>query len=224
MAGETLIRLKGVTKSYLGKEPIFTGLNLSITRGEFLFLTGVSGAGKSTIFKLIMGLEAPDEGSIRFDGVEVNKLPKSKIPFHRRSIGMVFQDYKLLENKTTENNISIPLKIAGVDRYQREQKIRKIASDLNLNSILKQKIRSLSGGEQQLVAIARAAIHSPKLILADEPTANLDQNTARTILNILSSLNKRGITVIIATHDIQLIKSMNRRILLLKNSNIMEVK
>ncbi len=224
MAGKELIRLKSVTKSYLGKEPIFSDLNLTISKGEFLFLTGISGAGKSTIFKLIVGLEAPDTGSVRFDGVEVNKLSKSQIPIHRRSIGMVFQDYKLLNHRTTENNISIPLKIAGFNRYQQDKKIQRIAKELNLNSILKQKVGSLSGGEQQLVAIARAAIHSPKLVLADEPTANLDHKSAQNILNILSLLNTRGITVIIATHDIQLIKSMNERILLLKKSGMLEVK
>jgi cell division transport system ATP-binding protein len=220
---EILVQLKGVTKSFLGKKPIFSNLDLTIERGEFLFLTGVSGAGKSTVFRLIMGLETPDRGSVEFDGVEVNKIPRNKIPYHRRSIGMVFQDYKLLENKTTENNISIPLRICGTDRFQRDKKIKQIASLLNLDHLLKQKIKTLSGGEQQLVAIARAAVHSPKIILADEPTANLDHKTAKIIISTLLSLNERGTAVVIATHDIQLIKSMACRILLLKDSNVMEV-
>ena len=215
--------MRGVTKSFLGKKPIFSNLDLTIERGEFLFLTGVSGAGKSTIFRLIMGLETPDRGSVEFDGVEVNKIPGNKIPYHRRSIGMVFQDYKLLENKTTEKNISIPLRICGTDRFQRDKKIKQIASLLNLDYLLKQKIKTLSGGEQQLVAIARAAVHSPRIILADEPTANLDHKTAKTIITTLLSLNERGTAVVIATHDIQLIKSMACRILLLKDANVMEV-
>jgi len=218
-----LIAFRGVQKSFMGKEPIFSNIDMEISKGEFTFLTGVSGAGKSTIFRLLLGLEKPDSGSITFNGAEVTAMVGDEKSRHRRSIGMIFQDYKLLEKRTAEDNIAIPLQINGISRNTKEIKIKDIASKLKIDNILKQQVRSLSGGEQQLVAIARAAVHSPKLILADEPTANLDQKMAGRIFDMLTLLNVEGITVIVATHDINLLKAHKRRILLLKQSCLIEV-
>lgn len=224
MNPKIIVQLEKVTKSYLGKQPLFQDLDLIVERGEFLFLTGISGAGKSTIFRLLLGLEKANKGQVFFRGQSVGAIDLRDMPQHRRSIGMIFQDYKLLERKTVEENIAVPLKISGEPSLMIEEKIYKISKKLQIEYLLKQKILSLSGGEQQLVAIARAAIHMPQIILADEPTANLDHKTAQKILEVLQDLNSTGMTVIIATHDIQLIKSLKTRILLIKNAGLIEVR
>jgi cell division transport system ATP-binding protein len=218
-----LITFRKVKKSFLGKEPLFSDINLEISEGEFIFLTGVSGAGKSTLFRLLLGLEKPDDGSIKFNGSEVTSLVGKEMLQHRRSIGMIFQDYKLLEKRTAEDNIAIPLQIKGISRSAKSAKIKDITHKLKISQILKQQVRSLSGGEQQLIAIARAAVHSPTLILADEPTANLDPRMATRIFDMLTLLNEEGMTVVVATHDINLLKAHKKRILLLKQSALIEV-
>jgi cell division transport system ATP-binding protein len=218
-----LITFRKVKKSFLGKEPLFSDINLEISEGEFIFLTGVSGAGKSTLFRLLLGLEKPDDGSIKFNGSEVTSLVGKEMLQHRRSIGMIFQDYKLLEKRTAEDNIAIPLQIKGISRSVKSAKIKDITHKLKISQILKQQVRSLSGGEQQLIAIARAAVHSPTLILADEPTANLDPRMATRIFDMLTLLNEEGMTVVVATHDINLLKAHKKRILLLKQSALIEV-
>ena len=218
-----LAQLKKVTKSYLNKKPLFVDVNMEVEKGEFLFLTGVSGAGKSTVFKLLCGLERPDSGDVIFDKTVVNQLQPNEMPFHRREIGVVYQDYKLLGKRTVAENIAVPLQIKGLTPLKIEKKIKSVAKKIGIETLLKQRIESLSGGEQQLVAIARASIHKPKMILADEPTANLDQKTANRIIDMLTILNDDGMTVIIATHDISLIKAHSRRILIIKNKSMMEV-
>ncbi len=218
-----LISFQRVKKSFLGKEPLFSDINLEIFKGEFIFLTGVSGAGKSTLFRLLLGLEKPDNGFIKFSGSEVTSLKGKEMLLHRRSIGMIFQDYKLLEKRTAEDNIAIPLEIKGISGNVKSAIIKDITHKLKISQILKQQVRSLSGGEQQLVAIARAAVHSPTLILADEPTANLDQKMSTRIFDMLTLLNEEGMTVVVATHDINLLKAHKKRILLLKQSALIEV-
>ncbi|MBT4286508.1 MAG: ATP-binding cassette domain-containing protein [Deltaproteobacteria bacterium] len=224
MSEENLIQYIDIEKNFLGKKPIFTDINLTINSGEFVFLTGISGAGKSTMFNLLLGTETPNEGRVIYRNYDVHKLPKRKIRHHRRSIGMVFQDYKLLTNKSSRENISIPLKIANSSKNDIDYKLNELALKLNIEHLLDQNVETLSGGEQQLVAIARAAIHLPDVILADEPTANLDQKMALKIFNIFERLNAEGITVIIATHDIHLIKSHKKKTVLLKNSGLIEVR
>ncbi len=223
MHQKPLIAFQKVRKSFFGKEPIFSDISLTISKGEFVFLTGISGAGKSTLFRLLLGLEKPDKGSIVFNGTEVTSLGSEKMSRHRRSIGMIFQDYKLLGKRTAEDNIAIPLQINGTTRSLKNARIKDLADKLKIDKILKQPVQSLSGGEQQLVAIARAAVHSPIPILADEPTANLDQTMATHIIDMLTLLNDEGITVIVATHDINLLKAHKRRIVLLKQSALIEV-
>jgi cell division transport system ATP-binding protein len=220
---KSLVRLIDVTKGFLDKEPLFLNLNASINKGEFLFLTGISGAGKSTLFKLLIGTELPDEGKIIVNSKIVNKMTPKEMSLHRRNIGVIFQDYKLLQHKSAAENISVPLQIQGVPTQTIESKIHELAEKMSIEQLLSQRIQSLSGGEQQLVAIARASIHSPKIILADEPTANLDHKMATLILEMLLNLNEEGMTIIIATHDINLIRSHRSRILLIKNSVLTEV-
>ena len=223
MSNQPLLQLIDIEKSFLNKRPVFSNVNISIERGEFLFLTGISGAGKSTIFKFLLGIEKPDSGQIIFNEKEINGISRREMVMHRRQIGIVFQDYKLLEKKNVAENIAIPLQIQGLSTFKVDQKVQQIAKRIGITQLLNQPVKSLSGGEQQLVAIARASIHSPLIILADEPTANLDQKMANKIIKMLIKLNESGTTVIIATHDIDLIRSHNRRILLIKRAKLVEV-
>ena len=218
------IQFKNVKKHFLNDRPIFSDLNLNISKGEFLFLTGVSGAGKSTLLNMILGIEKPDSGEIFFEGEDINSLSPHNITFHRRKVGMVFQDYKLIEKKSARDNIAIPLKINGLSLGKINSKVLKISRMLGINGLLNRTIESLSGGEQQLVALARAAIHQPPVILADEPTANLDKTMAERIINNLNRFNRSGITIILSTHDIHLIKAQQKRTVLIKNSTIIDVR
>lgn len=223
MSNKPLIVLDQLTKAFAGKEPIFNNISTQIDRGEFVFLTGVSGAGKSTVFRLLMGLERPDRGRVIFDNQNVAEINQREMNYHRRKIGMVFQDYKLLEKRTAKENIEIPLHILGNSGLVREKKIQAVSEKLKITHLLRQRVMSLSGGEQQLVAIARASVNFPTAIFADEPTANLDQKMANRILKMLTMLNAEGTTVIIATHDINLIKAFKKRVLLIKNAVMHEV-
>lgn len=224
MPDYSLIRFIGITKSYGGKEPIFSDLSLTINKAEFIFLTGVSGSGKTTLFKMLMGLDKPDQGQVFVGDNEVEKISGDAMPFHRRKIGMVFQDLNLLQKKTSHENIALPLRIAGEPASGISKKVLDTAKTLGIEPLLTQTVLSLSGGEQQLVALARAAVISPDIIMADEPTANLDQKMAKKILDIFTQLNKNGTTVMIATHDFNLIKTYSKRTLLIKNKQIVEVR
>lgn len=218
------VKLVNIEKRYPHREPIFQNVSLEILSGEFIFLTGVSGAGKSTIFKLIMGLEKPSSGEVFFDEEPIHNISEKKLPGHLRSIGMVFQDFKLLPKKSGWENIHVPLQISGIPPYEAEKKILDVSRRIGIEKLIHQPVESLSGGEQQLIAIARAAVSAPDIILADEPTANLDKNMSVKIFQNLMLLNELGTTVVIATHDIHLIKSQNRKTLLLKKSGLVEVK
>ena len=226
MFDQPLIQFIEIEKSFLGKRPVLSNINLEISRGEILFLTGISGAGKSTVLRLIMGLESPNKGRVLYNGYNVHQLSKKKYPNHLRSIGMVFQDYKLLSNKTAKENIGIPLQIKGIGGIRAEKRVVEIAHHAGIGHLLEQPIKCLSGGEQQLIAIARAAVHEPLLILADEPTANLDPTTALKIIRILKQLNEKGITVVIATHDMHVLKTQKNRknrTILIKNASFITI-
>lgn len=220
MSDQPLVQFVDVEKGFPGRLPLYSNVNFAISRGEFLFLTGVSGAGKSTILRLILGLESPDRGRVLYNGYDVHRLPKKQYPKHLRSIGVVFQDYKLLGNKTAKENIGISLQIKGIDGIRMGKRVEKIAHQIGIENLLGQSISSLSGGEQQLVAIARAAVHRPLLILADEPTANLDRQAAAKIMGILRKLHRENIAVVISTHDFQVIKKHKIRTIVIKDSNL----
>ena len=220
MSDQPLVQFVDVEKGFPGRLPLYSNVNFAISRGEFLFLTGVSGAGKSTILRLILGLESPDRGRVLYNGYDVHRLSKKQYPKHLRSIGVVFQDYKLLGNKTAKENIGISLQIKGIDGIRMGKRVEKIAHQIGIENLLGQSISSLSGGEQQLVAIARAAVHRPLLILADEPTANLDRQAAAKIMGILRKLHRENIAVVISTHDFQVIKKHKIRTIVIKDSNL----
>jgi len=217
------IQFSRITKSYLQKEPVFRDASLSIGSGEFLYLTGASGSGKTTLFRLLMGVEQADAGEVNFEGRAVVDLKLRERPYHLRRFGVVFQDYKLLGHKTAKENISIPLLIKGELFAEVSHKVADLAERLGFSQLLDSPVCSMSGGEQQLIAIARAYIHNPAVILADEPTANLDSQTAEITLEILRKINRGGTTVVLATHNLDLIQRHPARTLLIRQSKILEV-
>jgi len=219
-----MIEFESVTKSYLGMRPVLDSADLFVGKGDFYYVTGVSGAGKTTIFRLLMRLERPDTGAIRLDGKDVIAMNPNQTAAHRRRIGMVFQNYRLLPPLTVEDNVALPLRVAGWAGGRVRKRVRDCLEWVGLGERRQQIVKSLSGGEQQLAAIARAMVFDPPLVLADEPTGNLDQNMAFQVMSLLQRLNEQGTTVLVATHDLNLIRSFRARTLLIKDRMIHEVR
>jgi cell division transport system ATP-binding protein len=215
---ENSIRITNVTKSY-GADPIFEGINAFIPSKSFVFLTGKSGSGKSTLLKMIHRIEKIDEGEVVV-GDYTDRTADTEL---RKNIGFVFQDYKLLENRSAEENIQLPLFIRGVSTQRAKKKIKTIAEECGVRELLKKKVCNLSGGEKQLIALVRAAITSPILVLADEPTANLDSEAAKKVLYLLDKMHRKGATILLATHDISLIQSRPATIFLIQDQKIKKV-
>jgi cell division transport system ATP-binding protein len=209
-----------IFKQYIKNEYALDDINFTINKGEFVFLTGASGAGKSTLLKLIYKEELPTKGQILIDSVNTNLIPANRLFNLRRNIGIVFQDFKLLLNWTIFDNVAIPLKVRGERRSVIE---KRVTNALSLVGLLHRKnyIGShISGGEQQRVAIARAIVGSPKIIIADEPTGNLDTELSIEILKIFERINANGVTILIATHDKNLIRMFPRRVLQLHKGRL----
>jgi cell division transport system ATP-binding protein len=220
----TKIALEGLTKSYLSMLPVLDDVSCRIDEGEFYFLTGVSGAGKTTVFRLLMLIERPDRGTIRFDGADITRLTPAEQARHRRRIGMVFQDYKLLANDTIEENVALPLRVAGYRGARLRSKTGQQLEQVGLAERRRERVAGLSGGEKQLVSIARALAFDPKVFFADEPTGNLDHTMAFRVLELIRNLHRQGCTVIVATHDLSLIRSFRARTLLIKDRKLHEVR
>jgi cell division transport system ATP-binding protein len=210
-----MVKFEKVTKEYPHGRALFN-LNFELAEGEMAFLTGHSGAGKSTVLKLIMRLEAPTRGSIEVDGKDLNRLSKRKIQYLRRSIGVVFQDPHLLYERTVAENVALPLLVAG---YSYQEIWKSVRAALDLVNLLDKEERypmSLSSGEQQRIGIARAIVNRPALLLADEPTGNLDPELAAETMWLFERLNQAGTSVLVASHDLNLIHKMQHRVLTLK--------
>ena len=218
------IELREVTKSYLGMAPVLNQVAVRVEKGSFVYLTGVSGAGKTTVFRLLLGMERPDAGSILFDGTDIARLGPHQRALHRRRIGMVFQDYRLLPDETVEENVALPLRVAGHYGAALRRKTRERLELVGLADRMGEQVAGLSGGEKQLVAIARAMAFDPPVFLADEPTGNLDQTVAGRVLELLRRIHERGCTVLVATHDLNLIRAFRARTLLIKDRRIHEVR
>ncbi len=214
-----MIRFENVTKRY-GNNIALRNLNLHIEKGEFVFLVGPSGAGKSTFIKLLSHETVPDEGKVFVDGIEVNRLKKSKIPYLRRKLGIVFQDFRLLPNKTAFENVAFALEVMEVSRTEIKQKVHNALELVNLTAKANQLPANLSGGEQQRVAIARALVNRPVVLIADEPTGNLDPATAQTIMQLFNHINHLGTTIIMVTHAKELVNSMHKRVLTIEDGEI----
>ncbi len=218
---EDILTLERVSKVY---EPNITALDevsFSVKRGEFLFITGPSGAGKSTLLNLIFRAEKPTSGEIYFEGRPLSSLKKKEVPFFRRKIGFVFQDFKLLENRSVFENVAISLEIQGIGEDEIRRRVLKILERLGLSGKETQPVRQLSGGEKQRVALARAIVNRPKLLLADEPTGNLDSRRTEEVMEIFEDLNAEGTTIILATHDEALYAERHRRVLVLDQGRLL---
>ncbi|HUY85591.1 MAG TPA: cell division ATP-binding protein FtsE [Acidimicrobiales bacterium] len=217
-----MIRFENVTKSYKdGSVTALEACTTDIQKGEFVFLVGASGSGKTTFLKLLLRDEIPDSGKIWVAGKQIAKLSSWKVPYLRRNIGCVFQDFRLLPNKTVHENVAFALEVIGRPRHVISTQVPQV---LDLVGLAKKKDRfpdELSGGEQQRVAIARAFVNRPLVLLADEPTGNLDPATTRGIMRLLDRINKTGTTVVMATHDFVIVDSMRRRVIELAHGHVM---
>ncbi len=209
--------------SYQAEIPALTDVNLKIPKGDFVFLTGQSGAGKSTLLKLLYADLIPTRGQVLIDGVNLGRLKRSQIPLLRRSIGVVFQDYKLLPQRTVLENVAITLEVLGWGKRDIGKKVFHILKQMGLEDKLNSTPLRLSGGEQQRVALARALVNDPKILIADEPTGNLDEENKEQILSIFKEANIRGTTVLVATHDRRVIENSHRRVIHLEKGRVREV-
>ncbi len=216
-----MIVMEHVTKSYAkDKPPALKDVNVDIEAGEFVFCVGHSGSGKSTLIKLLTREILPTDGTIVVAGQDLSQMKNWKVPYLRRNIGCVFQDFKLLPNKTTYENVAFALEVIGRSRHVIRTQVPEVLRLVGLEDKGPSYPDELSGGEQQRVSIARAFVNRPPLLLADEPTGNLDPNTSLGIMSLLSRINKTGTTVLMATHDREMVDSMRRRVIALENGKV----
>ena len=206
-----MIRLEDVSKRFPGGQEALSGLSLSVDKGEMVFVTGHSGAGKSTLLRLIALIERPSNGQVIVDGQNTRRVKRRKIPAYRRQIGMVFQDHKLLYDRPVFDNVALPLVIAGMGYREAGRRVRPALEHVGLLHKEKQSPATLSAGEQQRVGIARAIVSRPKLLIADEPTGNLDPDLSLEVMRIFRRFNEVGVTLLIASHDIALIDKLGCR-------------
>lgn len=215
-----MIRFEQVSKVYPGGFRALNQVNFSIGRGEMAFLTGPSGAGKSTLLKLVTAIETPSTGKVMVDGQDIATLSRSKVPYLRRKIGIIFQDHNLLMDKSVRDNVALPLLIEGFSSKEIEKRVEAALDLVGLSDKIKFQPQHLSGGEQQRVGIARAIVTKPRLLLADEPTGNLDPSLSVEIMRLFETFNRAGTSVLIATHDLGLIARMRYRTLTLKDGSM----
>ena len=215
-----MIELKNVTKTYDGDVTGVDNLSLTIEDGEFVFLVGESGSGKSTLLKLLMRELVPSEGSITIDGKEITKLRRKKVAELRRNMGIVFQDYRLLQKRTVYENVAFALEVIEIPTRKIRRSVPAALNLVGLSHKSKNYPNEISGGEQQRTAIARAIVNNPPLLLADEPTGNLDPRNSQEIMEVLDAINNRGTTVIVATHDRAIVDAMKKRVIHINKGEI----
>ncbi len=208
-----MIRFDAVSKRYPNGFDALTRVDFEVAQGEMVFLTGHSGAGKSTLMKLIMLMERPSQGQIFVDGRNLNRLSNGQIPFYRRRVGVVFQNHQLLFDRSVFDNVALPLQVAGANPQEIGKRVRASLDKVGLLDKERMNPITLSGGEQQRVGIARAVVNKPALLLADEPTGNLDPELSAEIMHFFTQFSEFGVTVMIASHDLGLLKRMNKRVL-----------
>lgn len=216
-----MINFDNVSKQYKNSTtPALDGINLNIEQGDFVFLVGQSGSGKSSLLRLLLKEEKPSSGTVTVDGINVAKLPNRKVPAFRRTMGIVFQDFRLLPGKTVFDNVAFGMEVIGKSKKEIEQRIPAILELVGLEEKAHRLPSELSGGEQQRVALARAFVNKPKLLLADEPTGNLDPSTSVGIMKLLDRINRTGTTIVMATHDVAIVDQMRKRIVQMENGKI----
>ena len=216
------IKFRNVEKTYKNGVNAVYDMNLDIKKGEFVFVIGASGSGKSTLIKMLYREERPTNGEIYVGGINVAKVKNNKVYKLRRKIGIVFQDYKLLPKLTVYENVAFALEIYGLPTNEVKRKVLKALDLVGLKSKTKSYPNQLSGGEQQRVAIARAIVNSPKLLICDEPTGNLDPDTSLEVMKVIEKINDLGTTVVMATHDREMVNKMKKRVVLLDNGKLVK--
>lgn len=216
------IKFRNVEKTYKNGVNAVYDMNLDIKKGEFVFVIGASGSGKSTLIKMLYREERPTNGEIYVGGINVSKVKNNKVYKLRRKIGIVFQDYKLLPKLTVYENVAFALEIYGLPTNEVKRKVLKALDLVGLKSKTKSYPNQLSGGEQQRVAIARAIVNSPKLLICDEPTGNLDPDTSLEVMKVIEKINDLGTTVVMATHDREMVNKMKKRVVLLDNGKLVK--
>lgn len=215
-----MIKLEHVSKSYSAGVPALNDVSLHIEEGEFVFVVGNSGSGKSTLIKLLLKELEPTEGVITINGRNLNAIRRKQIPRYRRNVGVVFQDFRLLKDRNVYENVAFAQRVIGTSVRTIRSSVPMMLSMVGLAAKYKSYPKQLSGGEQQRVAIARALINRPKILLADEPTGNLDNHNAWEIMKLLEEINQRGTTVVVVTHNMDIVKAMKKRVITMKKGVI----
>lgn len=218
-----MLSFKSIFKSF-GSNKVFKGVDIEIEGGEFVSIIGASGAGKSTIIHLLLGADVPDSGEIWVDQYQIQKLPAPKLQDYRRKIGVIFQDYKLLPNKTVKENVAYALEAMGYGDEYIEEKVDDALKLVGMKRKSNALPHTLSGGEKQRTALARAIVHEPRLILADEPTGNLDPKGTDDLIGLLLKINKQGTTIVLATHDDRVVDKIQQRVIHLQDGKVVRDK
>ena len=215
-----MIQLEHVSKSFSEGIPALNDVSLHISEGEFVFVVGDSGSGKSTLIKLLLKELEPTSGSITINDTNIRKLPHRRIPYFRRNIGCVFQDFRLLKDRNVYDNVAFAQRVVGASNRSIRQKVPVMLSMVGLAAKYRSFPKQLSGGEQQRVAIARALVNNPRILLADEPTGNLDNNNAWEIMNLLEEINSRGTTVVVVTHNMEIVRAVGKRVITIQKGTV----
>ena len=217
-----LIRISDVQKTYKTGTVALYDIDLTISKGDFVFIIGASGSGKSTLIKMLYREEKPDKGSIIIGGVNVAKLKNRKVYILRRKLGVVFQDFKLLPKLTVFENVAFAMEVFAVDKKKIQKRVMEVLELVGLKGKVRQYPNQLSGGEQQRVAVARAIVNKPKLLICDEPTGNLDPDTSMGIMKVLDDINKMGTTIVMTTHNRDIVNKMQKRVIVLEEGKIVK--
>lgn len=215
-----MIRFSNITKEYKGGTKALNNINISIDKGEFVFIVGASGAGKSTLIKLLLKEVEPTRGKLYLNDLDITKVRNRKIPLIRRNIGVIFQDFRLLPNKTVYENVAFAMEIIGASSREIRRQVPTVLSLVGLSHKANNYPNQLSGGEHQRVAIARSIVNNPTVLIADEPTGNLDPDTAWEIMKLLKDINRRGTTIMMVTHAKDIVDSMKRRVIALEGGQV----
>ena len=215
-----MIQLEHVSKSFSEGIPALNDVSLHISEGEFVFVVGDSGSGKSTLIKLLLKELEPTSGSITINDTDIRKISHKRVPYFRRNIGCVFQDFRLLKDRNVYDNVAFAQRVVGASNRSIRQKVPVMLSMVGLAAKYRSFPKQLSGGEQQRVAIARALVSNPRILLADEPTGNLDNNNAWEIMNLLEMINSRGTTVVVVTHNMEIVRAMGKRVITIQKGTV----
>ena len=217
---QALIEFKGVSKNYANGTHALNDVNIKINKGEFVFVVGASGAGKSTFIKLMMHEEKANSGEVIVNGYKMSKIKRREVPYFRRTMGIVFQDFRLIPNMTVFGNVAFSLRVVGASSKDIRRRVAAALAQVGLGDKARCYPNELSGGEQQRVGLARALVNNPQIIIADEPTGNVDPEMSYEIVDLLTEINRRGTTVVMVTHEHQLVRDFGRRVIMLEHGRI----